>query len=306
MRQLIVASALLAVFSTQVQATSNPVIAKAQLSVTNLDFRVTNTDPSDQNPPEFKLYDGEFAYLGAFKTYGPYHSEIKTTQLASTSFFDSSSSSAALSDPKSSVAMNKQGNGFSASATANAEAFQNLPYREHGGYPGSGVTAYIFNGRSYWELAAHTQLTITGQLSGNYQIDASSLSGLSQIGGETKLEVMANNFAVIELSEHNGIYTPSRFFLDMRGKQLVSPSGVVYSKYPDDTVNQPFSITYRNDTDELMNLDFYLHISSQVDWIRTDAPVPSIPEPETWALVAMGLGMVAWRLRSRQSRRPPL
>lgn len=43
-------------------------------------------------------------------------------------------------------------------------------------------------------------------------------------------------------------------------------------------------------------------IFSDETWTRVDVLISAVPEPESWAMMLIGAGLVGWRLRKHASR----
>ncbi|WP_338765307.1 PEP-CTERM sorting domain-containing protein [Massilia sp. METH4] len=109
-------------------------------------------------------------------------------------------------------------------------------------------------------------------------------SGLSLLTGDgygTRQGGSFQSSLALRIDPHDGASTISRFFSS-------SPA------YPDFDMSIPFSIGFTNATDTVRNVTLSYRLSA---YGYLSQPLPGVPEPSTWWMLASGLLAVGWRLR---------
>lgn len=253
-----------------------------------LDFKkpslTLTTDP--KGPQEATLYAGSYSQAGD-------PSSIKVASQP----FDSVSKS--LAGPDLTVA-SKTGNSVSAQTNlflpTVAGALQNAT-------SSTNLAMASVGSSSYWTLGAYSQVTIQGNLTVKIDLDASKLP-TAGVPGRGSLSV--NTSASVGLSELG--FDGNFYFIT--GDQVMSGSGwnTVSSVYYQNnngtssvstpgatsgTLTKNFTLTLANKTSKATQFTFGANNQSTVNWY-----LQPIPEPSTYALMALGLGLMAWRVRA--------
>lgn len=168
-------------------------------------------------------------------------------------------------------------------------------------------------------LSPHTLLTIQGTAQASTSVDLSKLTR-----GALLQDVSNNLYGVRLLSSTvmtaslvtNGYISPDtgdfvadrldqmEFLLEV--EQSLSRDGLSIPEggFLSDSAEQTFSIAMANFTSQSLNGDLFLGTRSEAtlyvaDPLVTEVPqVPGIPEPGTYALMGLGLGLMAWRVRT--------
>ena len=90
----------------------------------------------------------------------------------------------------------------------------------------------------------------------------------------------------------------SRVSFQVDGIDAALASGVVDQGQNGGDVNETFSLTIRNPFDQQMRVALASTLSSSSTLVGIAGLVP---EPGTWALMGLGLGLMAWRVRASRS-----
>lgn len=161
-----------------------------------------------------------------------------------------------------------------------------------------------FSSSSLWTLGAHSQVTIQGSINSSIDFDTAQLLNSGASGKQTFVaETYYNGFFYTFDASGNQVYLGSslRGSLFSQWNPLEGGLSIVReatsSQLSPASVNKSFTLTLSNDT--AFAEDVYLVFSggSQVNW-RPVPDNPAIPEPSTYALMALGLGLMAWRVRT--------
>jgi hypothetical protein len=144
---------------------------------------------------------------------------------------------------------------------------------------------------SSWTLSPGTELTIQGTFNSSFDFDTAQLlaSGAPNYGALT-----GDAFYTVDMYT----LTPSGdLFIDDRVRGLwgeVWYPSTPQQDLPVNTQSRPFilSVSNRSSTSAILSLE--INLSSRLAW----GGKPPVPEPSTYALMALGLGLMAWRVRT--------
>lgn len=227
---------------------------------------------------------------------------------------------------------------FSTSAQLDSQTVQNLqmPPTDITVYSGAAAAQTTFgtgvnnevgypeplDGEFSWILSPHTALVIEGNAQVSSQVDLTQLAQGSLLQGvqNNQYGLRINSYAVViaELTADATFSSVTGNFLpqledyaqvSVQTGQALDRDGIVVS--PDevlsDSLDQFFSVQVANQSTESRGGKFQLLNGSQHDLNFTsplvpEVPqVPGIPEPGTYALMGLGLGLMAWRVRAHKA-----
>ena len=174
-------------------------------------------------------------------------------------------------------------------------------------------------GEFAWTLSPHTLLIIQGTAQASTSVDLSKLTqgtllqdvnnnlyGARLVSSAVMTaQLMTNAF----VSPDTGDVIPERLdqmelLLDV--EQTLSRDGLSIPEggLLSDSAEQAFSIQMSNDTSQSLDGNMFFGARSEASLFAT-APlvteVPGIPEPGTYALMGLGLGLMAWRVKAHRA-----
>ncbi|MDO9006551.1 MAG: PEP-CTERM sorting domain-containing protein [Aquabacterium sp.] len=177
-------------------------------------------------------------------------------------------------------------------------------------------------GEFSWTLSPHTRLIIQGTAQAAASVDLSKLTqgplfqdvsnnlyGVRLLSSSVlTAQLMANAF----VSPDTGDIVPDQFDelqLLVEVEQSLSSNGLSVPEggLLSDSAAQNFSIQLANDGSQSLSGNFFLGARSEASLFATPAlipevpQVPGIPEPGTYALMGLGLGLMAWRVRGHRA-----
>lgn len=167
---------------------------------------------------------------------------------------------------------------------------------------------------SLWVLAPHTEVTITGHALLSLLVDGAPLldqqalvaNGLKSVTLQARGSLGLGVSDTYMYNPSTGNYEPyasdtavSSVGYLLSGQDQVYSSGVVDIGANSDSVDQTFSITIRNTSSQNMLARWGGNTFAEAYWVgKVDPGVPPpVPEPGTWALMGLGLGFIAWRVK---------
>ncbi|MGH6646266.1 PEP-CTERM sorting domain-containing protein [Aquabacterium sp.] len=167
-----------------------------------------------------------------------------------------------------------------------------------------------------WTLSPHTALVVEGNAQVSTQVDLTQLGQGSLLQGakDNAYGLQLDSYAsvTVELLANAGFSSVTGDFqpelkdgadVSVEAHQGVNQNGFVIGEGEllADSLQQSFSIQVANASAEERGGVFSLYVGSQNSLSFTPAlvpevpQVPGIPEPGTFALMGMGLGLIAWR-----------
>lgn len=272
-----------------------------QVSLTNLGYTVTDLRPYDLYAPKLTLASNED---GTYVIATDLATRTGESILVPGNLFSAESGQAQTADGVAHAT--KSGLDQTATITLDQSAFENvngvffnpaLHMNSLGSATGTG--AY-----SNWTLSPYTRLTISGTLSLDQTVDGQALVSLAglQEAADRLLTLSTTSQASLSISKVEGLNstTLDSTYLYVTSGQLVNGTGVTdlaQGSYAHQT--KSFTLTVENNSAQTLLLNISGGVHSSVNGTLTDA---AIPEPGTWALMALGLGLMTWRVRAAGSR----
>lgn len=226
--------------------------------------------------------------------------------------------------------------GLQTSAQLLSSEAENAPLRDPSTYNGSLIkfglvqsvygtdvdielgTPTPFPGEFSLTLSANTALVVEGTFNIATQLNASQLAQGSVLQGiqnnEYTASFVSGAIGYVELYSVEGLDAAPFLLLKDSAQaeswltQTLGASGVESSMGTSESFQQAFSIQLSNTTSAQYNGALKLFLGSQLGIdlhdtvvVGPEVPeVPSIPEPGTWALMGLGLGLMAWRVRANR------
>lgn len=173
-----------------------------------------------------------------------------------------------------------------------------------------------FPGEFSLTLSANTALVIEGTFHITTQLDATQLAQGSALqgiqNGEYTATFVSGAIGYAELYSVEDLGAGPLLLLKDSAQaeswlqQTLGASGIETSSGTAGSFQQAFSIQLSNATSGQYNGALKLFLGSQLTLSLQDTvvvvpevpEVPSIPEPGTWALMGLGLGLMAWRVKA--------
>jgi hypothetical protein len=302
MRVITAAGIALAFTAFQVHADVIDPVVQTQVSLTGLNYTLTDLRPYDLYAPKLNLLsNGNGSYLTATDT---------ATRTGDSIYLEGNlftSENGRAETPYEGVTLAvKNGRDLSSSVAYGQSTFEGLSagFFVPANRPGSmGSVANVYT-YSSWKLSPYTSLTITGTLSIDQSINGENLVGLAglQAASDRSLILAGSAGTGLSINGIDGDFTKvlSSAWISVNPGQVVTSAGVTdYAAGNSAHLTKSFSLSVENTTGDYLTL--FLSGSTQASFnARVIDSV--VPEPGTWALMALGLGLLAWRVRA--SRRP--
>ncbi len=311
----VIAAASLAAFSFQASAAN---VAESKAVLSKLAYQVTDLDKSDGVPASlaFNLSSYEGTTLNAFSQDG--QGNVIDPQPGG---FVSGSVFANTSLTKSGVNGIAAKNGTTLSASTSYSATEaatllNAPYQPTTwlGEPNlfykrnADVSAWGSLGLSGlpFTLAAHSSVVFSGQIDLQTSVDLTTLLNspayAKAIANQASLFVNASAYVDVTLqtpfldTPENPSDGPQYASFGNSISLILDPQGHQFRDGDLSPLTTTFTITYSNTSDHEVTKVLNYSINSNVV-----LGVSPIPEPATWATMALGLGLMAWRIKAQRA-----
>jgi hypothetical protein len=256
---------------------------QVSLSLTNLNYTLTDLDAADGITPSLTPSASSEFSLYTVPSIGDYTNSVSTGMLPGDQF-DASSASVSLPDGQTTAT--KQGNSQLTTASLSTAALLQ-------GTPGSAYAQV----KTYadFTLSAHSKLVITGDLTLLTQIDAAAVSAL-QAGSPGTLTLTSNLGFSPYISSAAGSLVTNAIYTGFNGSaqywywktgatQSFTGSGADALLPQNDVVGGQIQLEITNNGDTAVGFQFNSLASATASMTTTAA----VPEPGTWALMALGL-----------------
>lgn len=308
----------LAVLALTLACASHSLLAapasSATSTITGLTFKLVDLDPTDGIAPSMEIDPyWSFANLEIYEADGSL-----VWENVPGSVFANTSGSAVSSDGSLTASKNK--NGLSSSVNLSSGQLNALADPSRLGTPDHSshllgrvsANADVYSWPLQWTLSPRTQLVITGTASVNTSTDASGLASSSMVSGITgqewtlTAETMSFVSAVLDhtyvdwgITVGGGFLGSDSFTLSASSTQSVDQAGVHTVNPAVLSSNQgSFNLHFDNTTTDIVQGSLAIKALTAT-WLSAkaypavDAPVGNIPEPGTFALMGLGLGLLA-------------
>lgn len=314
----------LAATTWQAHAATDPVIGQVTASLSNLRYELIDLDLNDGITPGFTL-SSDFDY-NVFQTRFERNFELDSDTTLPGTLFSSNTQTLTGSDGIATAA--KLNAGMSTSLLMHASDVKDSDY-EHvinmdpppSEVYGGMSTKFNFDNRvgidpyawvkNRWTLTPNTELILKGDVLLDAKADASGLtnSPLLAEGADLDWVLRMGVFGSFELNlipDEPTVYFQATDDLDYMRQILVQqelgPDGTrsLNGVPTEQSFSKAFTMSYRNFGPEQVEglVDARVRASAGLS-----AYAKPIPEPGTWALMALGLGVMGWRVRALRTGR---
>ncbi|RZL00961.1 MAG: PEP-CTERM sorting domain-containing protein [Rubrivivax sp.] len=155
-----------------------------------------------------------------------------------------------------------------------------------------------------WTLGAYSEVTIQGVIASAIGFDiAQLLNAGTQPESAFVAETNYASFFYTKDAAGNQTYLSGRTGGSLYGRWsiqdgvLTGEHGGTLSKVPSASVSKTFTLTATNNSAFTQDVYLVFTTESWVSWSRTPDNL-NIPEPSTYALMGLGMGLMAWRVRT--------
>jgi hypothetical protein len=298
-----VAVALALGVSNQVQAAP---ISTGSAWISNLSYHLEDLDPNDGVTPWVQFH-GVGVSAGYFtEQEGSHHITLGNDVFAQPI--------GSISSPLGEFTVGGSGTAYTGSSSLNASSVQNLNgagaqpsdwlyYNSAGvlshygsGLDDSGVPIPL-EGEQAWTLSANTALVIDGVSQVNATVDLAQFTQGSllqdMVAGQYGLQLTSQAFTTVQLhtgTNEDGFGDSADLFASAR--QVLNSQGVFNDpEVPaSDSFQNSFSVRLANTTAGQLRGHLFMGVG-----LMNVLDVTPIPEPGTFALMGLGLGLVGWR-----------
>ena len=287
----------------------------SQVELANFSYKLTDLKPHDWTLPSLKpgsngssLTLSNSVDLSGVNTSSPedrstYTSNSKSTLIDTSQLKEQVILNGGLSQ------VSKTGGTLTAKVSGDASTFANVPF---------GFSTYVDDGASltastssssWWTLSANTAAVFTGTLRFQLGADASLLANGNAYLQSTGVSAIADAWASVYMAAFgwNGAENLSvinaeggRFSLvEQFGlcNSVAPPGGTVTNVGNVSYVERSFEIQVKNTSFLPVSLYFANGLRAYSSVYAIDATY-AIPEPGTWALMTLGLGLMGWRVKT--------
>lgn len=285
MNKLAIAAWATVAWSGVVHAAVDPVLTQASVNLSDLSYTVSSVYPDGGVAPSFSL-SSAFGTMSVSTTNESDHlpgtlfsNDAKTINLATGT-------------------VSKTSGGLAADMTVHAS---DLPYYD------TGSDTYRTNVvvsssspfyRTDWQLAAFTSVVIHGTLTVQASADVAALSDhpmLTASGSTTLLQLSTDALFDLKLVPNwdSGNLQTSGSLSNNEAYSggSISSAGVRFDSTLQ-SYTQDFDLVFTNNTSMAMSG----YIDSSISLTSTLSHMTALPEPGTWALMGLGLGLLGWRV----------
>jgi hypothetical protein len=273
-------------------------VIKASFGISDLAMSATSLNPALQLNPAFtSRFPNDGLILNARTSRSPGGGRVDNEHNAGLFIpgapFDASSGSAAL--PGNLASITKTGNSTQIDFDIPVSSFQGQSYGMFRGNPtgGTSLSADFERTGGGWNLSPYSSVTITGVLHGQVSAQPGAVVGLT--GGNTLVLGASAMFSIggaptldatpeqADIANFDGVFTT------LASDHYVSDSGVLFSDGTK-TLDQPFSITFKNPTGTDMLVAFNFRLSTFAGWNPSlTTPVPELNVSLMWLMGMAGL-----------------
>lgn len=212
----------------------------------------------------------------------------------------------------------KNGGSLTAQISADASTFANVPF---GFYRGASEGAQIYSSvinTGWWTLSGNTDAIFTGTIRLQADADVASLSNLPSLQSTgvagtvnasviTSMQAMRDGQVIDSMVQDDSGYFESSSGIfhttaTLTFSDAVPPPGWNLPQQPveDSFLERTFEIHVRNTSSQALDLYWtnYISIQGRVGPLVNKT---ALPEPGTWAMMGLGFGLMAWRVRVARS-----
>lgn len=281
-------AAVLSLSALSAMAADDPAGVHAKVTLSNLQYTLTDLNTRDLVKPSVKN-QGSSVLLEA-SGFGP----AVTSTLNATPF--DAVNGAVLGPvgyfPVPTSGASKTGNSITAGVDLTRDQIFNLgtlpglnqPYAAYG-------TRGTAESTTIWLLSAGTQLTVTGLANLDLSINTQALTQPASLTTPA--------LALEGRGTYNIYFSANGLDQDRASGQLVvnlqsTARGPGANEVTSNSASQAFSLTFQNTGTQSLEVRLYSRLFTQGDVSRAGL----VPEPGTYALMALGLGLMAWRVRA--------
>lgn len=288
--------------------------ASASASISNLGFHLVDLDPNDGITPWVKFNLGDWPasriYLDASNSSWT-SGEARNESYLNGTIFGPGTISLASADGNAQAL--KNGSNFTTSASATAAQLGDAKlYSVADGYASYNAYAGFVQGLDFgdigrggainYEISPRTRLVIDGQaaLSASVNpalLDDSELSSLLQTSGRGILLTASASLTMMMYPFEQGI-SPAKYALSVHASDSTAPYISVEDRQKSDSQTDNFSLIYDNSLDTASRFTWSYSFGSIVDMT---AQYSVLPELDRSVMSALGLALLAWRVRSRKA-----
>jgi len=285
-------------------AASFDTVVSGAASLSNLTYRLVDLDPLDGIAPSISFYSkiataGD-ASLGDGSSYNSKDLKVNGLFLSDSTTFQSLNGNA-----QSSVSGATNVTASAKLTLDQTQAFINGAYlndpalAQNSSVERFGQTPYT------WQLSPHTQLIIEGSSSNNLNSDISKITvdpSVFRYAGATQYTISGGASAGVQLSftglsDYNSdVY--STYYNNNSVSYVFTKEGMTQSLATRD-ISETFQVSVKNNTSSSRNGVILYSVATNLS--TTLSFVPTIPEPNTWAL--FGLGFLGIGLRASRMKR---
>ncbi|CAH0350744.1 PEP-CTERM sorting domain-containing protein [Aquabacterium sp. CECT 9606] len=282
-------------------------VVTGQAQLTNFSVKLTDLNKFDFTSPSLKLIDADTSVVlaGDARLSGTYLTSIqdqRTSTLGAGSLLDTTKLQDQLALTSGLLQSSKDGGNLSAQVTADAATFSNVPFGFYRTVPQGASLLSTATATSQWTLSRNTDAVFTGTLLLQANANANTLAdrawnpvGIKASGSASFQLTM---FALRGDSDASEVFDggePVNLYESIGFSDVVVADGSSLGTSGTNLLERTFSIHVRNASNQALTVGFTGLMSAYGSVLPTRTLVP---EPGTWALMGLGLGLMAWRVRT--------